>query len=81
MRTARLKAHLLQELAHGDATTGELLDSFNTRYRHGTTMPVIGNVLGKDPAFVQVGYVDTIGGLFRLRQAKWKLALEVDVDA
>lgn len=73
MKTFRLRKFANEILdVKGPMTTSEILDAFNTQYKHGTTMHQIGNVLSKCPEFIQVDFIETIGKA-RIRNAVWDI--------
>jgi len=70
MKQMRLKKFIIELIEQkGPMTTGEILDAFNRHSRNGTQMQSLGNLLGKDPIFVQVDYI----GHSRIRNAVWNL--------
>lgn len=67
-RTMRLRNFIIETLeSNGPMTTGEILFAFNQKYRHGTNMNIIGNVL---PCVAQrVGFYNETTG----RRTRWAL--------
>lgn len=73
MKQMRLRKFIIELLEEkGAMTTGEILDAYNTHSRNGTQMQALGNLLGKDPIFVQVDYIEKIGRA-RIRNAVWDI--------
>ena len=56
MRTSRMSHAIEKLLETGPRTTGEIKDFINAKYRHGTTMQSLVNVLAKDQRFCSIGY-------------------------
>jgi len=75
-RTKRLRGALVEYLAEaGPANTSQIFEHINSRYRWGSTMNQLGNVLARDARFIKSGFDENqlLGG-YRLRVCIWKLA-------
>ena len=75
-RTKRLRGALVEYLAEaGPANTSQIYDHINSRFRWGSTMNQLGNVLARDARFIKSGFDENqlLGG-YRLRVCIWKLA-------
>lgn len=67
--TMRLRSFIVALLEeNGPMTTGEILDAYNQKNRHGSSMNIIGNVLHSEA--VQVGFIEKEGRI-RIRMAVW----------
>ena len=75
-RTKRLRGALVEYLSEaGPANTSEIYEHINSRFRWGSTMNQLGNVLARDARFIKSGFDENqlLGG-YRLRVCIWKLA-------
>ena len=75
-RTQRLRQEIsTYPTSVGEATTTDILDHVNRRFRWGATMNQLGNVLARDRRFVKVGFDEgtDVGG-FRMRVCVWSIA-------
>ena len=75
-RTKRLRGALVEYLAEeGPANTSEIFDHINSRFRWGSTMNQLGNVLARDARFIKSGFDENqLAGGYRLRVCIWELA-------
>ena len=75
-RTKRLrKAILLFLEENGDSNTNQIMDYINKKYRWGTSINQLGNVLAKDKRFEKVGfYNNSTGGGTRCRVCIWNIS-------
>lgn len=54
-KTERLRNKIVEYLRGKPRSSNEIRDHINSTTVYGTTAPVLNNVLGKDPLFVNVG--------------------------
>jgi hypothetical protein len=64
-----------------EATSQEITDWVQTRYKWGATTPQVSNLLTRLPDFEKVGFIDErmpakdrVGGFYRLRGCVWRLS-------
>jgi hypothetical protein len=55
LKTARIRIEVKKFLTEGIKNSLEILDHINKKFRHGSTMQQLGNVLSKDRDIVKVG--------------------------
>ena len=63
MRTIRLRNEIVKYLSDKEANTTTIYEHLCKKYRHGTTMCQLGNILAKDPRFIKVGSERKTGAL------------------
>ena len=83
-RTKRLRSAVQCFLSSkGRANTTQILDHINSRFRWGSSMNQLGNILAKDPRFAKVGFISSSSGHgTRCRVCIWELsARSLLVDA
>ena len=75
-RTKRLRKEILTFLEkNGKSNTSEIMDHINKKYRWGTSINQLGNVLAKDKRFEKVGfYNNSVGDGTRCRVCIWDLS-------
>ena len=56
MRTTRLRNEIANLLSEREANTRQILDHLNRRFRYGTTMHQVSNILAKDRRFEKVSH-------------------------
>ena len=73
-KTERLRNKIVEYLRGEPRSSNEIRDHINSTTVYGTTAPVLNNVLGKDPRFVNVGTTqDTDVGGRSYTISMWKL--------
>ena len=64
----------------GDANTTQIFDHINSRFRWGTSMNQLGNILAKDYRFEKVGFLsNSSGDGYRCRICIWALKKEKEL--
>ena len=76
--TKRLRKAVFNFLEiRGDANTTQIFDHINSKYRWGTSMNQLGNILAKDSRFKKVGFLNRSQGAgIRCRICIWALKEE-----
>ena len=79
--TKRLRIAVFDYLKKsGDANTTQIFDHINSRYRWGTSMNQLGNILAKDSRFEKVGFLsNSSGDGYRCRICIWALKNETEM--
>ena len=73
--TKRLRLAVLNYLENiGQANTTQIFDHINSKFRWGTSMNQLGNILAKDSRFEKVGFLsNSVGEGYRCRICIWGL--------
>ena len=76
--TKRLRIAVYDYLEnYGNANTTQIFDHINSRFRWGTSMNQLGNILAKDSRFEKVGFLsNSSGNGYRCRLCIWGLKKE-----
>ena len=80
MRTERLRGEIHRFIGNNIRSTGEILEHLNQKYRHGSSMQQLVNVLGKSKSIVNVGREQSTGRGRAYPHSKWALRGEYDPE-
>ena len=79
--TKRLRIAVFDYLKNtGNANTTQIFDHINSKFRWGTSMNQLGNILAKDSRFEKVGFLsNSSGDGYRCRICIWALKKENEI--